>query len=84
MKLVAIFSFEGTIGETRSIRNISGGDNEEVTPVPIPNTAVKLFDADDSWLETACENMKPPDLFEGSVQKAQGLLFVAAEVAFRA
>ena len=28
--------------------NISGDDNEEVTPVPIPNTAVKLFDAKDT------------------------------------
>ena len=26
-----------------------GGDSEEVTPVPIPNTAVKLFSADGSW-----------------------------------
>ena len=28
---------------------MSGGDSEEVTPVPIPNTAVKLFSADGSW-----------------------------------
>ena len=28
--------------------NISGDDNEEDTPVPIPNTAVKLFDAKDT------------------------------------
>ena len=27
----------------------SGGYSEEVTPVPIPNTAVKLFSADGSW-----------------------------------
>ena len=26
-----------------------GGDSEEATPVPIPNTAVKLFSADGSW-----------------------------------
>ena len=26
-----------------------GDDSEEVTPVPIPNTAVKLFSADGSW-----------------------------------
>ena len=29
--------------------NKSGGDSEEVTPVPIPNTEVKLFSADGSW-----------------------------------
>ncbi len=26
-----------------------GGDSEEVTPVPMPNTVVKLFCADGSW-----------------------------------
>ena len=29
----------------------SGGDSEEVTPVPISNTEVKLFSADGSWGE---------------------------------
>ena len=28
---------------------VSGNDGEEVTPVPIPNTEVKLFSADGSW-----------------------------------
>ena len=28
---------------------LSGGDGEEVTPVPMPNTEVKLFSADGSW-----------------------------------
>ncbi|WP_343794917.1 hypothetical protein, partial [Gracilibacillus halotolerans] len=28
---------------------LSGGDSEEVTPVPIPNTEVKLFSAHGSW-----------------------------------
>ena len=28
---------------------MSGGDSEEVTPVPISNTEVKLFSADGSW-----------------------------------
>ena len=35
----------------------SGGDNGEATPVPIPNTAVKLSNADDSWMVTSRENM---------------------------
>jgi hypothetical protein len=39
-------SFEGTI-PFNFIQ--SGGISEEVTPVPIPNTAVKLFSADGSW-----------------------------------
>ena len=29
--------------------NESSDDSEEVTPVPIPNTAVKLFSVDGSW-----------------------------------
>ena len=28
---------------------LSGGYGEEVTPVPIPNTAVKLFSVDGNW-----------------------------------
>ena len=28
---------------------MSGGDSEEDTPVPMPNTAVKLFCANGSW-----------------------------------
>ena len=36
--------------------NIVGVFNGEGPPVPIPNTEVKLTCAEDSWLETACEN----------------------------
>jgi hypothetical protein len=39
-----LFSFERT-----KAQNESGGDSEEVTPVPIPNTEVKLFSVDGSW-----------------------------------
>ncbi len=28
---------------------MSGDNSEEVTPVPMPNTVVKLFSADGSW-----------------------------------
>ena len=39
------------------------GDNyAEVTPVPIPNTEVKLRSADDTWRVTARENRAPPEL----------------------
>ena len=30
-------------------QNKSSDDGKEVTPVPIPNTEVKLFSADGSW-----------------------------------
>ena len=48
----SIFSFEGTSSEKETV----GVDDGEVPPVPIPNTEVKLTRAEDSWLETACEN----------------------------
>ena len=31
------------------IKTKSSDDGKEVTPVPIPNTAVKLFSADGTW-----------------------------------
>ncbi len=36
-----------------------GGDSEEVTPVPMPNTEVKLFSADGSR-GFPCESRTPP------------------------
>ena len=42
--------------------NQSGGYDEEATPVPIPNTVVKLFGADNTWLETAWEDRALPDI----------------------
>ena len=46
----------------------SGGYNEKDTPVPIPNTAVKLLSAQDTWLVTARENRSPPDLYSSIAQ----------------
>ena len=34
---------------TQKEYKVSSGDSEEETPVPIPNTAVKLFSADGTW-----------------------------------
>ena len=39
---------------------VSGGHRAEVTPVPIPNTAVKLCIADDTARATAWESRTPP------------------------
>ena len=41
----------------------SGGNDEMVTPVPIPNTEVKHLSADNTWLETARESKSLPDLY---------------------
>ena len=43
------------------IVTISGGNDEGVPPVPIPNTEVKPFSADGTWLVTARESRSPPD-----------------------
>ena len=39
---------------------ICGDNSEEETPVPIPNTEVKLLSADDTWWETAWESRTLP------------------------
>ena len=40
-----------------------GGNSEEETPVPIPNTEVKLFSADGTAWATAWESRSPPEFF---------------------
>ena len=42
-------------------KTISGGNGEGVPPVPIPNTEVKPFSAESTWLDTAREDRSPPD-----------------------
>ena len=37
-----------------------GVDDAEGTPVPIPNTEVKLSSAENTWLVTAWEDRKTP------------------------
>ena len=41
----------------------SGDNSEEVTPVPISNTVVKLLSADDTWWEAAWESRTLPVFF---------------------
>ena len=43
------------------VATISGGNGEGDPPVPIPNTEVKPFSADGTWLDTARESRSPPD-----------------------
>ena len=48
-----LFSFQG-------IPCRAGVNGNEVPPVPIPNTEVKLIRVEDTWLETARENRSMP------------------------
>jgi hypothetical protein len=44
-----------------SLKKAESGDySEKVTPVPIPNTEVKLLRADDTWWATAWESRSLP------------------------
>ena len=49
-----------TQSDGKSTSRKSGDNSEEVTPVPIPNTEVKLLSADDTWWETAWESRTLP------------------------
>ena len=40
---------------------VSGGNDGEVPPVPIPNTEVKLSSAESTWLDTAREDRSLPE-----------------------
>ena len=55
--------------------SLSGGYDREATPVPIPNTAVKLSRADDTWLVTARENRSPPDFIKAAGQRPVAFFF---------
>jgi hypothetical protein len=44
----------------RTAKPVSGGYGEEDTPVPIPNTEVKLLSADGTALATGWESRSPP------------------------
>jgi hypothetical protein len=65
-----LIDFAGTGGANIKVNN-SGGYNGEVTPVPIPNTEVKLSSAEDTWLATARENMSLPDLYSSIAQSVE-------------
>ena len=65
--LSELFNFEGTLSKRKQKgRNSyceiwkSGGNSEEDTPVPIPNTEVKLFSAEDTWRAASWEIRTSP------------------------
>ena len=56
---------------------ITGGNGEEETPVPIPNTEVKLLSAESTWLDTAREDMSLP-VFQKKALERVPFVFVFA------
>ena len=53
--------------------NHTGGYYHEATPVPIPNTEVKLAGADNTWLETARKDRLLPVYISPFTLKVKGL-----------
>ena len=49
----SLFNFEDT-------KSLTGVDDDEDPPVPIPNTEVKLIRVENTWLETAREDRTMP------------------------
>ena len=60
----------------KSASRKSGDNSEEVTPVPISNTVVKLLSADDTWWEAAWESRTLPVFYYLDVRQSFDCLFL--------
>ena len=60
----------------KSTSRKSGDNSEEVTPVPISNTEVKLLSADDTWWEAAWESRTLPVFYYLYVRQSFDCLFL--------
>ena len=57
----------------------SGGHSEEVPPVPIPNTVVKLLSVENTWRATARENRTLPEQINGRSKYASSVKYIYAK-----
>ena len=60
----------------KSTSRKSGDNSEEVTPVPISNTVVKLLSADDTWWEAAWESRTLPVFYFFKERQSKDCLFL--------
>ena len=60
----------------KSTSRKSGDNSEEVTPVPISNTVVKLLSADDTWWEAAWESRTLPVFYYLDERQSFDCLFL--------
>ena len=67
---------------TRKPYTVSGDNGERDPPVPIPNTEVKPFSADGTWLETTWESRTLPDSTKKSLRRCLGLFLCASRQFF--
>ena len=61
LDLLVYFALFGFVDACSIYNKKSGANGCEVPPVPIPNTEVKLTNADDTWLVTTRENRTVPE-----------------------
>ena len=66
--------------ENNLVSEKSGDNSEEVTPVPISNTVVKLLSADDTWRAAAWESRTSPVLEKKEVTKVASFFHAEKEV----
>ena len=50
---------------------IFGDDSEREPPVPIPNTEVKPFSANSTWLDTTWEGRTSPNFYSSLAQSVR-------------
>ena len=55
-----MFALEVLCSILRIPKSLTGVDDDEDPPVPIPNTEVKLIRVENTWLETAWEDRTMP------------------------
>ena len=55
-----MFALEVLCSILRILKSLTGVDDDEDPPVPIPNTEVKLIRVENTWLETAWEDRTMP------------------------
>ena len=46
-----------------NLKKSAGVNGDEVPPVPLPNTEVKLICVEDTWMVTSWENISMPALY---------------------
>ena len=69
----------GSLVRVQQGEPLVGVDGGEGTPVPIPNTAVKLISADNTWLEAAREDRQAPTQEKGRAYHESDTLFLYEE-----
>ena len=74
-QLLKLCSCECATGASLRPSTITGVYGDEVPPVLIPNTEVKLISADGTWLDTARESMTMPVPKRKSTQQCVLFLF---------